>query len=174
MFRYLKHRFEMKDTKEIEFEQMLSEYGGIIARLCSFYADSKEEAADMRQDTLLNLWRNWDSFKGDSKLTTWVHRVCLNTCVSFIRREHTPLRKSSGSEIPDRPELSEGKDELIREMNGLIKRLKTRERALILLWLEDFSYDDIADVMGLNRNTVATLLRRIKQKLADMKEKDDM
>lgn len=157
------------NEKEAEFEKLLTDYGGVIWRVCLMYADSRDEAEDMRQDCLVNLWRGRDSFRGESGLSTWVHRVCLNTCISYMRREKPRKAGSTVSEtLPDLPAEETGRAEMTRHMYELIKRLKTRERAVILLWLEDFSYDEIADVMGVNRNSIATLLRRVKQKLADM------
>ena len=160
------------ENKKEEFQDMVERYGATIARLCNVYADDDDEAADMRQDTLINLWRGWNGFRGDAQLSTWIHRVCINTCISFIRKDSKrpgKKRKGEESDIPEQMEQADERQEMLRELNGLIKKLKTRERALILLWLEDFSYDDIADVMGLNRNTVATLLRRTKQKLIELK-----
>lgn len=154
-------------TKETEFQQMLSQHESAITKLCFFYADSPAEVADMRQDVLLNLWRGWESFRGDSALSTWVHRVTLNTCVSYTRRERKHRHVSES--MPELLAVADDGDDrsaLWREMHSRIRELTTRDRAVILLWLEDFSYDDIASVMGLNRNTVATLLHRIKQKLA--------
>ncbi len=157
------------NQKEAEFEKLLADYGGVIWRVCLTYADSREEAADMRQDCLVNLWRGRESFRGESGLSTWIHRVCLNTCISFMRREKPRKGGAIDAEpLPDLPADEADKAEMTRRMYELIKRLKTRERAVILLWLEDFSYDEIADVMGVNRNSIATLLRRVKQKLADM------
>lgn len=154
-------------NKEAEFQQMLARHEGAITKLCFFYADSPSEVADMRQDVLLNLWRGWESFRGDSALSTWVHRVTLNTCVSYTRRERKHRHTSeSMPELLAVADDGDDRSELWREMHSRIRELNTRDRAVILLWLEDFSYDDIASVMGLNRNTVATLLHRIKQKLA--------
>lgn len=160
-------KMEQENQKEAEFNRMLAEHAGTITKLCFFYADSPDEVADMRQDVLLNLWRGWESFRGDSTLSTWVHRVTLNTCVSYTRRErkHQQSREPM-SEVLAVADDGDDRSELWREMHSRIRELNTRDRAVILLWLEDFSYDDIASVMGLNRNTVATLLHRIKQKLA--------
>lgn len=155
------------NEKEKEFEKMLEHHGSSITKLCFFYSDSAAEAADMRQDALLNLWRGWDTFRGDAQMSTWVHRVTLNSCVSFTRRERRHKNRSDLSEVQAIADDGDDRSLLWREMHGKIRQLNTRERAIILLWLEDFSYDDIASVMGLNRNTVATLLHRIKLKLKE-------
>lgn len=152
-------------NKEREFEAMLERYGSSITKLCFFHSESPAEAADMRQDALLNLWRGWDTFRGDSQMSTWVHRVVLNSCVSFTRRERRYKNRSDLNDVQAIADDGDDRSELWREMHARIRQLNTRERAVILLWLEDFSYEDIASVMGMNRNTVATLIRRIKEKL---------
>lgn len=162
----LNEKKEMEEgRKEREFEAMLEKHGSSITKLCFFYSDNPAEVADMRQDALLNLWRGWDSFRGDSQMSTWVHRVVLNTCVSFTRRERRHRNRSDLSEIQAIADDGDDRSLLWKEMHARIRELNVRERAVILLWLEDFSYDDIASVMGLNRNTVATLIRRTKEKL---------
>lgn len=158
-------------TDRAEFEQTVKLYEPTITKLCYFYAESADEVADMRQDVMLNLWRGWGSFRGESQLGTWIHRVCLNTCVSYVRRErrhrHSPASPEAIAAIAD-----DGDDRtaLWQQMHSLISRLSTRERAVVLLWLEEFSYDEIAEVIGVSRNAVATLLFRIKQKLHRLNE----
>lgn len=143
---------------------MIAEHSGIITKICFFYAESADEVEDLRQDTLLNLWRGWDGFREESKRSTWIHRVCLNTCVSYVRRERHRRNSVPLPELIDDSE-GDGRAELWMELRHQINYLSKRERAAILLWLEEFSYDDIAEVMGMSRNGVATLLHRIKQKL---------
>lgn len=151
-------------TKENEFKQIIARHSDIINKICFFYAESADEVEDMRQDTLLNIWRGLDSFQEQSSISTWIHRVCLNTCVSYVRREN---RHRNAIPLPELIDDSDGTEraELWMRLRRQIDTLSKRERAVMLLWLEEFSYDDIAEVMGLTRNGVATLLHRIKQKL---------
>ena len=149
---------------EMTFEQMVETYSPTITKICFFYAETADEVADLRQDTFINLWRGWEGFRADSELSTWIHRVCLNTCVSYVRKE---LRHRYQAPLPEIVDVSTGADraELWLEIRRQINTLSKRERAVIILWLEDFSYDDIAEVTGLSRSAVASLLHRIKQKL---------
>lgn len=161
----------MQTEKEQAFEAMLEACGDTITKLCFFYADTPDEVADMRQDALLNLWRGWDSYRAEAALGTWVYRVTLNTCVSFTRREKRHRGHSEISEIQAIADDGDDRSAMWSEMHRRISKLSTRDRAVILLWLEDFTYDDIADVMGSNRNTVAAQIHRIKQKLTKDLEK---
>ncbi len=156
----------IEDEERREFDEVVRRYEPTITKLCYFYAESAAEVADMRQDTLLNMWRGWQTFRGDSERATWVHRVCLNTCVSYVRRERK-FREADHDLDTVEAVADDGADrrEMLAEMHGLIRRLSVRERAVVLLWLEEFSYDEIAEVIGVSRNVVATLLFRIKQKL---------
>lgn len=150
--------------KEMTFEQMVEAYSPAITKICFFYAETADEVADLRQDTFINLWRGWESFRADANLSTWIHRVCLNTCVSYVRKESRHRHKAQLPEIVD-DTTGADRAELWLEIRRQINTLSKRERAVIILWLEEFSYDDIAEVTGLSRNAVATLLHRIKQKL---------
>lgn len=158
----------MLSDKEKDFNAMVATHSDAINKICFCYAASATEAADMRQDTLLNLWRGWQTFRGDSALSTWIHRVCLNTCVSYVRRENRH-RHADIDRLPEVvDESGEDRSELWAQLQSSMQSLSKRERAVMILWLEDFSYDDIADVIGLSRNGIASLIFRIKQKLINL------
>ncbi len=140
-------------------------HSGIIARVCYCYASDAGEFEDIRQDILAALWQSWKSFKGECALSTWVYRVALNTCVGAFRRHkrrgrHVPLDTIVEPEADDADPMAD-----YNELHALISRLSLRDKALILLWLDEMTYDQIAEVTGLPRNTVATRLRRAKEKL---------
>lgn len=154
------------DAKEQSFIRLIKEYGPTITKVCYFYAVDSDDLNDLRQEVMINLWRGFDRYRGEPSPSTWIYRVSLNSCVSYFRKhkrhqsEYTSIDSipeiyDSGSEKPDR----------LREMYNLINRLDRVEKALILLWLSDRKYDDIADIMGIPRNTVASRLHRIKEKL---------
>lgn len=150
-----------------EFTAVLERYGGIISKVCYFYAEDGDMFLDLRQEALLNLWKGFDSWSGESAISTWIYRITLNSCVSFFRRNR---RHKSTLKIEDIPPIISSdidKATLLRELYSLISRLDKTEMALILLWLDEYSYDSISDITGLPRNTVATRLRRIKKKLVE-------
>ena len=158
----IKHR-----EREVAFENIVRDYSLMITKLCYHFATDMAELKDFRQEVLLNVWLGWDKFRMQSKLSTWIYRVCFNTCITYQRKNR--LRKN---EIP-LPSVLEIEDEQFdmskyEEMHRLIGKLGNEDKAIILMWLDENSYDEIAEVVGLKRNTVATRLKRIKEKLIKM------
>ena len=162
---------EQSDSEK-EFETAISAYGGIITKICYYFSENSDEFNDLRQEVLYNIWKGWNSFKGDSKLSTWIYRISFNTCVSYQRKEKKSKETISIDEIIDLPyEEETSKLEKYNTMHSLIGKLNFEERAIILMWLDDKSYEEIAELTGINRNTVAVKLMRIKDKLVKMSNK---
>ncbi len=157
-----------QEVKEDEqFLDMIRQNEGIIYKVASFYADVDHPISDLYQEVVLNLWKSFASFRGDSKYSTWIYRIALNTCVSFYRRSKRNVTYVDISmDIPDTVDNSED----IQELYKLINRLGKIERALVLLYLDDKSYKEIAEITGLSVTNVATKLSRIKEKLRQMSD----
>jgi len=161
----------MNDSNlEKAFIELVQQNERLIYKVCSFYVSDEFPMTDLYQEVIYNLWRSFPKFRNESSLSTWMYRVALNTCISGIRKElkrpkHIPI--AGLEEYLIEPESME---ENIREMYKLIHQLKTLERAIILLYLEEKSYQEIADITGLTINNVATKLKRIKEKLKKMSE----
>ncbi len=158
---------EGKDA-EGEMRRLMERYGDTINGICYSFAGREREFADLRQDALVNLWRGLRSFRGESDLRTWVYRVTLNSCVSVCRRGMAALPTVGLDVVGERADPAGEEMEQARWVRSLIGRLEATDRAIILMWLDDLSYDEISDVMGMNRNTVASRVRRIKEKLHNM------
>lgn len=153
--------------QDAAFENIVKKYSLMITKVCFYFANNIQELKDLRQDVLLNIWTGWDKFRMDSKPSTWIYRVCFNTCITFRRKNRQKKNEvplSSVLEIED-----EAFDmEKYKEMHRLIGKLGTEEKAIILMWLDENSYEEIAEVIGIKRNTVATRLKRIKEKLVKL------
>lgn len=147
------------------FRTVLSDFDGLISRICFGYARTKEEFEDLRQDVMVNIWQGMERFRGESELKTWVYRVTLNTCVSTLRRRTRENVTVPISEYADIMDESDDRMTLIVGLQKAIGLLPQLDKAVVLLWLEEMSYDDIAAVMGMTRNAVATRLHRAKDKL---------
>lgn len=151
-----------------QFMTMIRENEGIIYKVASFYTDRELPISDLYQEIVINLWKSFPSFRGESKYSTWIYRIALNTCVSFYRRS---IRNVSYVDITvDVPDMVDN-NEQIKELYNLINRLGKIERALVLLYLDDKSYKEIAEITGLSVTNVATKLNRTKEKMKQMSNK---
>jgi len=158
--------------KEFEkaFVEMVHRYEKVIYKVCSFYVSKEYPLADLYQETVYNLWKGYPKFRGDSSESTWIYRIALNTCVSGLRKEKSKPEKTSIYAFENHFVETDNMEEDIRTMYSLIRQLKTLERAIVLLYLEEKSYQEIADITGLTLSNVATRLKRIKEKLKKMSE----
>lgn len=147
------------------FSRLMTQHDDMISRICLSYSRTRAEYEDLRQDCYVALWQGLGRFRGDAALKTWIYRVVLNTCVSTIRsRSRVPQRV----DIADYADIVDDTPERLRmvaEMHEMISRLPPLDKAIVTLWLDENSYDEIADITGLSRNTVATRLSRAKEKL---------
>lgn len=155
-----------KDRTEA-FENLIRDYSLLITKVCYYFAANIFELKDLRQDVMLNIWAGWDKFRYQSKPSTWIYRVCFNTCITYQRKN-----KHRKNEVP-LPSVLDMEDETFdmekyKEMHRLIGRLGSDEKAIILMWLDENSYEEIAEVIGIKRNTVASRIKRIKEKLVKM------
>ena len=164
----------MKDiTKERDFERLVKEHKGTVYTVCYMFSNDREEVQDLYQDTLLNLWNGFDGFRGEAKADTWVWRVALNTCLTAERKkrrrgERVPL-EMAGDLFTDTDTVSR-QAQMLHER---IHRLDMLDRALILLWLEDMSYEEIGAIVGISPKNVSVKLVRIKQQLINMSNTED-
>ena len=151
------------DVKEQEFSRMVREHKSTIYTVC--YMFSKDEVSDLFQETLINLWKGFDSFRHESKLSTWIYRVAMNTCISADRK-----KRKQGTKVPLSMNIDLYNDEdhetkQVRQLHERIQRLDLIDRALVMMWLEGMNYDEIADVIGISVKNVGVKLVRIKEKL---------
>ena len=156
-----------KETEQ-EFIELIEQHSRLIYKVCYMYASDKDEINDLYQEVLINLWRSHDSFRGEAKYSTWIYRIGLNTCVSYIRQKtRKPLL------IPlevDLENIAEQKNniEQIHELYRLVNRLNKIEKAIVLLYLEEKTYDEISEIIGITRGNVGVKLNRIRTKLKEM------
>lgn len=159
---------QLKQTMaaEADFYQMIKDHEGIIYKITRAYCDTYEDQMDLYQEIVFQLWKGYDSFKGNSKRSTWMYRVALNTAYTYLRKEKRKGQKVSIEHIKLHYEI---KDTLLEDrlakMYAQIRKLPEIERAIILLLLEGKKYDEIAQITGLTRSNVATRISRIKEKL---------
>lgn len=161
----------MMEQKEQEFTRLVERYKAVVYTVCYMFSGSREEAEDLFQDVLVRLWKGYDTFRGESDVRTWIYRVSLNTCINGQKRKrkdaaHIPLSVDVDffGEVSDRTMQ-------VRRLYDRINRLGLVDRALILLWLEGLSYEEIGAVIGISVKNVSFQLYRIKEKLKKMNPK---
>ena len=159
------------ETKELEreFLDMIAAQKRVIYKVCYIYPKDQDDLNDLFQEVVLNLWKSFPNYRGDSTVTTWVYRIAMNTCITFLRRSNTrlqtiPMTADVASLVAD----EEGRTGQLQELYRLINKLGKLERALILLWLEERSYQEMADILGISKANVAVKLLRTKEKLKKM------
>jgi len=153
---------------EKEFLQIITENQGIIHKVCSVYCDLDEDRRDLFQEILAQLWKSYPSFRNESKFSTWMYRVALNTAITSFKKDKRKPDKSGISyeslqlaeEIYDTRE-----EEQIRILNKAVSQLSGIEKSIILLFLEDKKYEEIAEITGITQNYVRVKMNRIKKKL---------
>ena len=158
---------------EQEFKELLARENSTISRICFSYSGSAAEFEDLRQDTLINIWRGMHEFRGDSSAKTWIYRVTVNSCLSTIRK-HSRYKHESLDGLYGLIDSDDSDKESIEQLHRVINTLDRNEKAIIMMWLDELSYDEIGAAMGLNRNTIATRIRRIKEKITNEYKREDL
>ena len=164
---------EANNLIEQEFLSVIREYERVIYKVCYLYATPNAPLNDLYQDVILNLWKAFPKFRKECKISTWIYRIALNTCISFYRKEkNVPEIVSLTGEIDRTVETHDPLNEMLRQLYRMINQLGQLDKSIILLYLEDKSYEEIAEITGLTVTNVATKLRRIKDKLKRMKKEE--
>ncbi|MDE5871168.1 MAG: sigma-70 family RNA polymerase sigma factor [Muribaculaceae bacterium] len=156
----------MKKNQTLDFERLVMEHKSTIYSVCYMFTETKPEADDLFQEILISLWQGKNSFRGDSSLRSWVYRVSMNTCISYKRKKRVktvPLEFSSDISDADNPDSRQA-----RMLHERISKLEPFDRAIVLLWLENMPYDEIAAIVGITTKAVGVRLVRIKDKLKSL------
>lgn len=153
---------------EKEFSNIIRKHSSMINKISYFYASEQLPFEDLRQEIYVNLWQALPHYKDHSKLSTWIYRVAVNSALMTLRSSKTRYKTVSVDfNICDlSSELDDIQKENLQTLYSLINRLDPIDKAVILLWLDEYSYEDIAEAVGLKRNTVATKIHRIKKELS--------
>lgn len=155
------------DRQQI-FLELADSYKDVIAKVCSVYASESAPFSDLYQEVMINLWTGLESFRGDAKVSTWIYRLAINTCITWHRRNKRHslgISIDPGFDIADTPDDSTGR---IKELYRLISQLEPFDKALVTLWLDEKPYDEISSILGISKANVATRLHRVRAKLSDL------
>ena len=153
---------------EREFESMIREHKGTIYTVCYMFSNDPDEVADLFQETLINLWKGSGTFRGESAVGSWIWKVTLNTCISSDRKKKRGLQTGPLSMDIDLFEDQDADTRQIGLLRSRISKLGPFDRALVLLWLENLSYEEIGQIVGISPKNVSVRLVRIKEQLKKM------
>lgn len=148
-----------------EFDRLIQQHQGIIWKVCRAFARNQEDQKDLFQEILYNLWKGRTTFSGNSKITTWIYRVSFNRAIDYSRKKRVQTTELDESTI-----LSPNKHKAEYDIEALyiaISRLNPVDRSIIILYLDKYSYKEIAEITGLSEKNVSVKLVRIKEKLKD-------
>jgi RNA polymerase sigma-70 factor (ECF subfamily) len=141
-------------------------FSGIIIKICRAYSNSQEDFEDYYQEVCLQIWKSKDNFKGQSEWSTWIYRISLNVCLTLLKK-NKKTQHTSSDYIPD-VVIEDSRaftDESLNHLYSAIKQLSELDRGVIMLYLEEKSYQEIADIIGTNANNIGVRITRIKEKL---------
>ena len=154
------------------FIQLLNEHAGIIRKVAFGYTNAFADRQDLTQEITLQLWRAYPRYSPDRPFSTWMYRIALNVAISFLRRHTHPGRQTlsleeNEIELVDETAGNSEPDERVPLLQHFIASLPALDRGLMLLYLDDHSYREIAAILGISETNVATKLNRLKQRVRD-------
>ena len=154
----------MKQNDEF-FARLVKEHKSTIYTVCYMFSHDEEEVNDLFQETLINMWKGIDSFREESKISTWIYRVALNTCLLQERKKKKEVKKVPLTMNVNFFQDDDANAAQVRMLHQRIGKLGLVDRALVMMWLEGMSYDEIGAVMGISAQNVGVKLFRIKEQL---------
>jgi RNA polymerase sigma-70 factor (ECF subfamily) len=157
----------MKQQEEL-FSRLVREHKSTIYTVCYMFSKDEDEVQDLFQETLINMWKGMEGFREESKIGTWIYRVALNTCLTMERKKKREIKKVPLQMDVNLFEDSDANAKQARMLHQRISQLAYVDRAIVMLWLEGMSYDEIGAVVGISAQNVAVKLFRIKEQLKKM------
>lgn len=156
-------------TMQDDFEKIINENANILHKLSRVYSNTETEYEELFQEMMIRIWRSLPTFRGDSKLSTWLYKVCINTALSYRSKLNN---QKMHVELDDNIALQYSADgnetnERVEALYKAIRELKAIDRAIITLYLDENSYEEISTILGISKTNVATKIMRIKKSLTE-------
>ena len=154
--------------KNKAFKKLLNENRQVIFKICRAYSNNDQEFEDYYQEVALQIWKSYDRFRNEAKISTWIYRISLNVCLSQIRNKKN--RISAYSLKPDLDlsnEVQQENREQIEKLYVAIRKLKKVDRAIIILYLEEVKYKEMAEILGISISNIGVKINRIKKELKE-------
>lgn len=159
-----------------EFVQLINTHQALLHKISNLYAHSGEDKKDLFQEMVVQLWKAWPQFRGEAKISTWMYRIALNTAISSLRKQERSPKLSYPENAPEgliAEAFNPQQEEQLKQLYAAIGKLPEIERALVMLYLEDKSYDEMEEILGINQNNLRVKMNRIKDKLRKLTKEAD-
>lgn len=162
----------MTVSRRDEFQRLLDGHRRIVFKVANTYARLPEDRAELAQEIAAQLWRAFPGYDPARRFSTWIYRIALNVAISFVRSNELRLRHlepldDGHHDVIGCDDVSAESDQRVRALERFIAAQAPLDRALLLLYLEEHSYREIADVLGISETNVATKIGRLKQRIRD-------
>ncbi|MCY1723540.1 sigma-70 family RNA polymerase sigma factor [Prolixibacteraceae bacterium Z1-6] len=150
------------------FSELIENHQAIIHKVTMVYANGRANREDLFQEICLQLWKSYPNFREEAKFTTWMYRVALNTAINTIRRNNKTPSFEPLKDTDRTADDSQNEKDQVQTLYMAISKLNRIDKAIILLWLEEKNYEEIASIMGTSKTNVSVKLVRIKRKLEEL------
>ena len=143
--------------------------------MCRLYAFTEADRQDLFQEMVIQLWKAWPRFRGESKLSTWLYRVALNTAITGLRRQKDFITSYEPAQLPlhlREESSSTAEEERLQQLYRAIAKLNEVEKALVMLYLEDKSYAEMEEILGMGQGALRVKMTRVKEKLRQITKND--
>jgi len=161
-------------SKEAKFKEIFQANSKKIYHLCYSYTGDDETANDLMQETFMKVWQNLDKFRNQALISTWIYRIAVNTCLSYLRMEKRQAKdKLTETIIETKEEEISDKNEQVAALYKCIARLEENERIIITMVLDELPYHEIAEISGISEGNLRVKIHRIKQKLTQLYNRNE-
>lgn len=162
-----------KHEAEKHFEKQLQENELLIHKVCRLYAYSEADRQDLFQEIVIQLWKAFHKFRGQSKFSTWLYRVALNTAITGLRKQKDFIVSFEPATLPQpADDTTNAEEEQLNVLHKAIKQLNEVEKAIVMLYMEDKTYEEMEDILGMGQGNLRVKMHRIKEKLRQITKND--
>jgi len=159
---------------EREFLQAVDDHQRIIHKVCNLYVNNEQDRKDLFQEILFNAWKGYANFRQEAKFSTWLYRVALNTAISSYRKDRRQLQTAVLDPDDMMQHEKDGDQQQSAALYKAIETLSPIDKALVMLYMDDYNHQEIGDTLGITANNVAVKMNRIKLRLKESVQKQDI
>lgn len=161
----------MSDSPAIPFERLIKDNERLIYKVCRVYAYTRSDRDDLYQEIVLQLWHAWPRFRAEAKFSTWLYRVAINTAITGLRRQKKFIDSCDPAQLPLHQVEERNEDDQLKELYRAIEQLNQIDKAIVMLYLEEKTYEEMEEIMGISNSTLRVKMARIKEKLRQLTKK---